>query len=231
MQVLKLQQELKNLGLDSFTVNDVAKITGQDKEIINVFLHRQVERGILNRIKKGHYSFDNLNKFQLASTYKNSYLGLHSALEFYGTTTQRFLSIDLIGEKQLQSTKNTLHHKVKEELFFGYEKVELDGIWFFVSNLEKTLIDCVYFSNKVYLSEIREFIRQKKEELDIDRTRDYLNKINSSTLNKRVSYLLSLEGIKIEDLKINGKYEKLNKNLSEKGIKDKTWKLIINEDL
>lgn len=59
----------------------------------------------------------------------------------------------------------------------------------------------------------------------------YLNKINSSILNKRIGYLLELLGILLIGITINNKYEKLNKNLNEKGIKNKKWKLIINEEL
>lgn len=231
MKLLELKTTLQELGLKLFTLNDIVKITGQKKEIVKVYLHRQVKDGKLHRIKKKYYSFEELHKFQYAATYKDSYLALNSALEFYGTTTQNYRTIELISTHQLSSTSEINHQTVKQELFFGFEKVNMDGIWFFVSNLEKTLIDCTYYSNKVYVSEIREFIRQKKDELDIQRITQYLKRINSSVLNKRVGYLLSLENIELKNITINNKYEKLNKNLSTTGKKNTTWKLIINEEL
>ncbi len=101
----------------------------------------------------------------------------------------------------------------------------------FISSIEKTLIDCVYFSSKVYLTEINEFIRKFRNEFDKDLLLTYLNKVNSFVLNKRVGYLLEINNISINGLSINNKYEKLNKNLSAEGTQDRKWKLIINEDI
>jgi predicted transcriptional regulator of viral defense system len=185
-------------------------------------------------LKKGYYSLKELdNKFLLTEAFNDSYLGLHSAMEFYGTTTQRYNSLELISKNNLKNLElkefGISFHKVNKKLFFGYKKEIIGGVEIFVSDIEKTLIDCIYFSDKVYLSEILEFI--KKTSLDKNKLELYLIKINSSTLKKRTGYLLEKCGIIIENLKFNNKYEKLNKNLSNKGEKNTKWKLIINEEL
>jgi len=236
MQLIQLQKELSKLNLIIFTLNDVVKITGQKKEIVKVFLSNQVAKNNIYRLKRNYYSFEQItNKFQLAKIYSESYLALNSSLEFYETTTQQYNTIELISKKTLISKKvddiKIKIHKVKDILFFGYEKKIIDNIEFFVSNIEKTIIDCVYFSNKVYLSEILQFIRLKKNEIDKNKIARYLNNVNSSILIKRVGYLLELENIAIEGIDINSKYEKLNKNLGSKGLRNKRWKLIINEEL
>jgi len=236
MQLIKLQKELDNLNLIIFTLNDVIKITGQKKEIVKVFLSNQIKKNLLYRLKKNFYSFKKItNKFVLAKIYSKSYVALNSALEFYKTTTQQYNNLELISKTTLKSqTINNVkiqNHKIRENLFFGYEKERIDNIDFFISNIEKTIIDCVYFSNKVYLSETIQFIKLKKENIDKNKIVKYLNKINSVILTKRVGYLLEHEGIILENLKINKKYEKLNSNLSVKGSKNKKWKLIINEEL
>ena len=112
----------------------------------------------------------------------------------------------------------------------GYEKVIINNTQVFISNIEKTIIDCIYFSSKVYLSETDEFIKKNKKNINKILLATYLNKINSSVLNKRVGYLLERNNIILKKLKTNNKYEKLNKNLSANGVKDKKWKLIINEE-
>jgi predicted transcriptional regulator of viral defense system len=236
MNYLTLQRELKELELEIFTLNDIIKITEQTKEVIKSKLTILVKQKKVFRLKKGYYSLNKIeNKFQLQKIYKNTYIALYSALEYYESTTQRFNNLDLITKNILkkQETNKTIinFHKVKKELFFGYEKIQINNTKVFISSIEKTIIDCIYFSSKVYLTEINTFIKKYKKQITIEIITLMLNKINSSILNKRTGYLLELQGIQINGLKINNKYEKLNKKLSNKGTKNTKWKLIINEEL
>lgn len=235
MKFLKLQNKLKELKLEIFTLNDLVKISGQKKEIIKSKLTILVKQKKIYRIKKGYYSLEKIeNKFQLQKTFKETYIALNSALEYYQTTTQRFNNLDLITKNILndQNISETIinFHYVKRKMYFGYKKEIVNNTEVFISNIEKTIIDCVYFSSKVYLTEIIEFIKKHKEEINIEIITTYLNKINSSTLNKRIGYLLELNEIELKNLKLNNKYEKLNINKSNEGIKNKKWKLIINEE-
>ncbi len=236
MDFLTLQKNIEEFGLEIFSLNDIVKITGQKKDVVKSTLTRLVKQKKIFRLKKKYYSLRLIeNKFQFQKLYPGTYISLHSALEFYGSTNQRFNNLDLISNKTLkeqnvENTKIQFHH-VREGLFFGYKKEQINNSTIFISNIEKTLIDCMYFSSKVYLSEIDEFIKKKKEILNKDTVSTYLKKINSSTLNKRVGYLLGLNNIHLAGLKINNKYEKFNKNLSKKGIRDTKWKLIVNEYL
>lgn len=229
MNLINFQKEIKKLNLNIFTNIDAAKIMQKKQEIVNTTLNRWEKQNKIIRIKKNNYSLNEINnKFELSKTYKDTYVALNSALEYYKTTTQRYNNLDLITKKQKNDQKinetKINFHKVKKELFFGFQKINNT----FISDIEKTLIDCIYFSNKVYLTEINEFVKQK--EININTLKKYLEKINSSTLNKRIGYLLELNNIKIE-LKINNKYEKLNKNLKSNNKKNIKWKLIINEDI
>ena len=236
MNFLEIQRKLKDLELEIFTLNDLIKITQQKKEIIKSKLTILVKQKKLFRLKKGYYALEKIeNKFKLQQTYKNTYIALHSALEYYQSTTQRFNSLDLItknilNEQTVGETK-VYFHKVKKNLFFGFKRVNVNNTEVFISNIEKTIIDSVYFSSKIYLTEIDDFIKKYKEQINVEILESYLNKINSSALNKRVAYLLELNKIKLKNLKMNDKYEKLNKNLSLKGKKYHELKLIINEEL
>jgi len=236
MDFLTIQRKLREFNLEVFTLNDLVKITGQKKEVIKSKLTILVKQKKIYRLKKGYYTLEKIeNKFQLQNIYKETYIALHSALEYYESTTQRFNNLDLITKNILNKQKieetEIIFHKVKKELFFGFEKIEINNTEVFISTIEKTIIDCVYFSSKVYLTEINTFIKKFKEKIDIKTTTNILNKINSSTLNKRVGYLMEINNIKLVNLKINNKYEKLNKKLSNKGIKNTKWKLIINEEI
>lgn len=235
MNYFTLRNYLEEIGLEIFTLNDVVKISEQKKEVVKSTLTRLVKQEKLFRLKANYYSLRKIeNKFLFQKLYPNTYIGLHSALEYYGTTTQRFNNLDLITQKTLrnQSIENIEidFHKIKNKLFFGFKKIPFNNTDVFISNIEKTIIDCTIFSSKVYLSDINECIRVSKEILNRELILNYLQKINSSTLNKRVGYLFELNGIDLIGLEINNKYERLNKNLGQSGTKDTKWKLVINEE-
>jgi len=236
MDFLTIQRKLNEFNLDIFTLNDLVKITNQKKDVIKSKLTLFVKQKKVYRIKKGYYSLKKIeNKFQLQRIFKETYIALHSALEFYESTTQRFNNLDLVSKNILKKQEimdfKVNFHKVRKNMFFGFKKEIVNNTEIFISNIEKTIIDCVYFSSKIYLTEVNEFIKIYKDKINIELIENYLVKINSSTLNKRIGYLLEKEGIETRNLRINNKYEKLNINRSEKGIKNKRWKLIINEEI
>jgi len=235
MKYFTLRNYLEEIGLEIFTLNDVVKISEQKKEVVKSSLTRLVRQEKFYRLKANYYSLRKIeNKFLFQKLYPDTYIGLHSALEYYGTTTQRYNNLDLITQKTLrnQNIENIAidFHKMKNELFFGFKKIPFNNTEVFISNIEKTIIDCTIFSSKVYLSDINEFIRLNKEILNRQLILSYLQKIDSSILNKRVRYLFELNGIDLNGLEINNKYEKLNKNLGQSGAKDTKWKLVINEE-
>jgi len=236
MKYFTLRNYLEEIGLEIFTLNDVVKISEQKKEVVKSSLTRLVRQEKFYRLKANYYSLRKIeNKFLFQKLYPNTYIGLYSALEYYGTTTQRYNNLDLITQKTLrnQNIENIEidFHKMKNELFFGFKKIPFNNTEVFISNIEKTIIDCTIFSSKVYLSDINEFIRLNKEILNLELILNYLQKIDSSTLNKRVGYLFELNGIDLNGLEINNKYERLNKNLGQSGTKDTKWKLFINEEI
>ncbi len=208
MDFLTLQRKLQELELEIFTLNDIVKITEQAKEVIKSKLTILIRQKKVIRLKKGYYSLNKIdNKFQLQKIYKNTYIALHSALEYYESTTQRFNNLDLITKNILNKqevNKTTINfHTVKKDFFFGFEKIQINNTEVFVSSIEKTIIDCIYFSSKIYLTETNKFIRKFKEKINIETIIIMLNKINSSTLNKRVGYLLELNKIQLKNIKIN----------------------------
>jgi predicted transcriptional regulator of viral defense system len=236
MDFFTLYRTLDDLGLEIFTVNDVVKITGQRKAVVINTLARWVKQGKILRLKNQYYSLKGIeNKFLFQRLFLHTYIGLYSALEYYGSTTQRFTNLDLITNKVLkdQTVENIKvnFHKVKKNLFFGFTKVKINQTEVFISNIEKTILDCTYFSSKVYLSEINMFILSHKDQIDTTSLVSYLNRINSPVLNKRVGYLLEKNGLSIDNITINNKYDRLNINLESDGARDNKWKLIINENL
>jgi len=236
MDFFTLYREIEKYDLEIFTLNDVIKITGQKREVVQSTLTRLVSQKKLFRLKNKYYSLKEIeNKFLFQKLFNETYIGLHAALEYYGSTTQRFNNLDLIAKNvlkdQIIGNTQVTFHKVKTDMFFGYEKHRYSKTDVFISNIEKTIIDCTYFSSKVYLSEISSFVDTYAQKINTERLTLYLKKIASAVLNKRVGYLLERSGILINDIEINNKYDRLNINLGEHGIRNRKWKLIINENL
>jgi len=189
MDFFTLQRNLEDFGLDIFTLNDVVKITGQKKEVVRTTLSRWVKQNKIFRLKTKYYSLIPLeDKFQLQRLFPGTYIALHSALEYYGSTTQRFNNLDLITKNLLKTRhiENTeIHfHKVKNKLFFGFRKAQINNTEVFISDIEKTIIDCIYFSSIVYLTETDNFIKKNKQKINLDLISDYLKKTGSSILSK-----------------------------------------------
>ncbi len=234
MNYVLFGKKLREFELNIFTLNDAVKIMGAKKQVTKSILSRWTKQEKIIRLKRNYYALGELkSKFELQQIFQDTYVGLYSALEFYGSTNQRFNNLDLVSKNRLKETniaKTKINFNfVNKKMFFGFEKEVINNTAFFISSKEKTIIDCVYFSSKIYLTEINTFIRKEKENLNKEKIIDYLNKINSSTLNKRVGFLLEKNGINLDGLKIDKKLTKFNKNLSKKGRTNKKWNLIINE--
>ncbi len=236
MDFFTIQKKLRELNLEIFTLNDIIKITGQKRTIAKNKLSLLAKQQKIYRVKRGYYSLSKIeSKFQLQKIYKDTYISLYSSLEYYESTTQRYNNLDLITKKVLYDTTidgtAINFHKVKNSLFFGYKKIMVNNTEAFISNIEKTIIDCLYFSSKVHLSEVVQFIKKYWKKINLELLEEYLAKIGSSSLNKRAGYLLERENILLKNVKINNKYEKLNTNKNLKGPRSTKWKLIINEEL
>lgn len=235
MDFFSFSRSVETLGFEIFTLNDAVKVSGQKKAVVISALSRWVKQEKLFRVKNQYYSLKRIEThFLYQKLFPDTYIGLHSALEYYGSTSQRFTNLDLITKKVLydQPVQNVTvnFHKVRKNLFFGYKKVRTGQTDVFISNLEKTLIDCTFFLSKVYLSETDAFISAFRDKINLEILQLYLNKVNSSVLNKRVGYLLERNHLLIHNLHINSKYERLNSMIDDNGHRDKKWKLIINED-
>jgi predicted transcriptional regulator of viral defense system len=227
MDYFNFLRELKEHNLDIFTLTDAVKIIGKDRKQVASFLEYQVKRGKLFRYKKGYYSIYEIeDRFLFSLFFKDSYISLNSALEFYQIGTQQYVDLDLVTNKSRRDARiadvRIDFHKTKH--FFGFAKQEISGHEVLVASKEKLLIDCFLFANNI--SDINELI--KEVGFDMDKLQDYLSRIGSPVLNKRIGYLFEEHGITL-DLKINTKLDPLNPNIPRRGGVNRKWHLIINE--
>ena len=111
---------------------------------------------------------------------------------------------------------------------WGFENINYKGFIIFVSDIEKTIIDCL-LTRSVPIPIIYNAIENTK--IDIDRLITYLDKIKNKTLAKRIGFLMEKAGNDIsERLKdyIDNNYTALEPNNKAKGKKCKKWRIIEN---
>ena len=82
---------------------------------------------------------------------------------------------------------------MKENLFFGYELIELNGLTIALASPEKAILDYLYLHSSLISIEDFEGLRWNKEiikSFDIQRFSDYLQLFNSKRVSRRFQLLL-----------------------------------------
>ncbi len=151
MNNISLLKTLQDLNKPYFTVADLEKILGLERNILYVTLNRLVKNGTLIRLKRNVYipEFQSFEIEKIANElYYPSYLSFESALSKYGilsqipycltyATTKNTKKINL-GARQVE------YKKLNKKYFFGY-KIQ-DGIY--IAEPEKAILDQLYMISK-----------------------------------------------------------------------------------
>ncbi len=151
------------------------------------------------KLRKWFYIFSDLEinekiLYKIANNLNEpSYIWLQSALNFYSIIPEWVFTITSISTKRINflQTKiwNFKYFTIKKDLFFGYSVKN----WFFVSDLEKTVLDFLYFYPKYrQVEDFKELRFNKeilKENLDLQKMEKYLKIFNNKQLEKRFNNL------------------------------------------
>lgn len=213
-----------------FTTNDAAKLLHGKSYYPKIFLYRFVKNGLATRISKGKYSVQEDPITFASLIYSPSYIALWSALTFHGLTGQIPKDIFVATIKNRQSIKynGVKIHFFKLKQMWGFEKINYKGFSIFVSDIEKTIIDCL-LARSVPIPIIYDAIENAK--IDIAKLIAYLDKIKNKALAKRIGFLMEIAGNDIsEKLKgyIDNNYTALEPSNKGKGKKNKKWRVIEN---
>ncbi len=237
MNLLEFIKTLENLEKPVFTVNDVARILGADKEYTRLYLHRLKAKGVMEGVERNKYALADSHPYVIATNLVfPSYMSFLTALHYYGATTQIPGTIYIAATKSKKSLAfggySVEFIKLKKERFFGYARKKFQDKFIFVAEKEKMIIDSLLLPQYCPIDETIRALEDK--ELKIDTLIEYGLRMDSTVTLKRLGFLLEIKGIDIHDrLKygLNMKYDLLNPFLSKKGNKNSKWKLIINEVL
>lgn len=162
MKFLDLRRAIEG---NIFTLVDVIKyFPNQPSSTIQTQLGRFIQRGLLARIKRGLYCFDQkqIDELDLASRlYQPSYISLETALNFYGLIPdipQTITSVTVTTTKQIRNQFGTFSYtKIKPELFFGFVKAKSanSDSFFNLAEKEKALLDYFYLRKIKSIKDLR----------------------------------------------------------------------------
>ncbi len=170
----KYQRKIKEIfrkspvvSLDSIKrmVNEKKKIKQYTKQLIrNLRLS-----GKIKRLGKGFYT-SREDPTLIVFCFKQSYLGLQDALSKHDLWEQETIPVVITSDKIRQGIRkvngsNVLIKRIDKKYFFGIEYKKEDETYFPYSDIEKTLIDMIYFNQKLSreaLDNIKKLVKKKK---------------------------------------------------------------------
>jgi len=248
---------LEKQGLDIFNIGDLVNLGFRKKNAYSL-LSALAKKKIISRIRRGVYVraspellYDALQQMEspilMAAKAAGSgyYLAYTSAMQVYGVAEQVPFVVYVVSKKQ---KRNFVYEKYKVKFikpskrkFFGIKKAVVSSSAIYVSDEEKTIVDCVdqidYCGGANYVfSMIRKLI--KKNKLDWKKLLGYAEKIGEQALFHRLGFLLekvdlSGNGELVPNKVIDALSKKIKPNVYylEKGVKgkfNKRWQLIEN---
>ncbi len=249
----ELLNSLLQNGKSFFTLKEASKILStSDPAAVRRLLSDMAKRGLILRIKDGLYTIIPYEKdaesffpdWHLAAEAivqpQKYYIGFYSALDIHGLITQPSLIEQVVTEKQLVPKYRTIKNVRFEFItlgkrFFGYQKTWIDDFnKVYCSDVEKTILDCLYFPRKANgVAEIVKAISKSISKINQEKILTYLNKFDSQTVYKRLGFILQNMD-ELKDLreniykKISSSYTLLDPSLPKKGKHNALWKIIDN---
>ena len=161
----------KNLSKQPiFSTHDVKKLLpSTSKEYVYLLLHNLLQKKEMYRISSGIYSFHE-EMIIVGFAYSPFYYGLQQALSIHGLWEQEVNPVVITPRKVRDGMRkfegnNYFIRRVSRDMFFGYEMIKYSGFWVPVSDVEKTLIDMVYYRQyigKELEKEFRKRVDSKK---------------------------------------------------------------------
>ena len=247
-----LLSSLAEGGRNIFTVDDVVSTLDTTYGNAKVIVNRLVKKAWLMRLASGKYLILPLEAgvkplwsehgFVIASSLVDPYyIGYGSALNYHGLTEFVSPAVYVVASKRVKS-RTILSTRfrfitVTESKMFGSEEAVISGRRVKVSDVEKTVADCL--DHPEYsggLDEIAKSIFFEHKIMDFKKVIGYAEKMGNRTIIKRLGYLLELFGYEeyrpfFEGIMLSEGYSKLDPGLPRKGRINEKWKLLANSEV
>lgn len=208
---LTLLFTLEKEGRSVFGFQDVLRILDSTQASAWNVIYRLKKKGRIEELQKGKYlliparagvegSWSEIPYILASYLINNYYVGLWSALNYWGMTEQAPRTLFVVTVKQKKSLKYgpvTLQFvKLAEHKFFGWISERIAGRTFNVSDREKTIVDSLALPQ--YAGGIDEVIKgiwNGRTDLDFQKLLHDANRYRISALLRRLGYSLDILGL------------------------------------
>jgi len=193
-------------GLPYFMVENL-NLYGVDQNYLRVILSRLTRRKEIIRLKKGFYTtksfvekiekennFSSFLEFLSTKIYFPSYLSLDYVLYENNILTEIPKNFTLITKNKTITFSNDfgvfIYHKIKDELFLGFEIRKIDNFLIYKSSLAKALFDFLYLRKNIILS--RQMLMELRLNLDNFKEKTEFKKYVDMEGSKKMKEIFSL---------------------------------------
>ncbi len=162
------------------------------KEYSKQLIRNLVRKGELKKLARGCYT-KHEDPSLAVLCYKTAYLGLQDALSFHNLWEQETIPVIITATKPRPGLRevngmNIMIKRIKKEYFFGYNYYEQESFYLPYSDIEKTLIDMIYFKQNIS-RQVKENLTKKINKKKLE---SYLQKYPEG-LRKKVKRLINTD--------------------------------------
>lgn len=155
-----------------FSIKDLRTILAKQKiskNYSNQLIHNLMKKEEIQRITRGFYTFQT-DTIVTGFAFSPFYYGLQEALSLRNLWGQETNPVIITPKKVRTGTRkifesNVLVRRINRKMFFGFDLIKHYNYWLPVSDIEKTLIDFIYFKeplSKQTLNKIKTKTSKKK---------------------------------------------------------------------
>ncbi|MBI2415876.1 MAG: hypothetical protein HYV33_04425 [Candidatus Kerfeldbacteria bacterium] len=196
---MQLQRRLRDFPV--FSIADIQKLA---PDFHNQRLSEWQNKGYIIKIRQGYYCFTDVNftepdLFLIANTiYKPSYISLEMALSIYHLIPEAVYAITSVSSQKTKTFQTSLanfsYRHMKPSLLFGYELREFRNHRYMIADIEKALLDYLYFHPRCQtaadFTALRLNIIEWKKQADLDKVQKYLTAFHHTALVTRTKRLM-----------------------------------------
>lgn len=164
-----------------------------------------LRRGLYFIPDPSSHGIANISPVVIAGAFdKDSYVSLDTALSHYGLFEQKprtVLSVTTRKSKKFVFQENVYRYlKIAAKLYFGFSAENIEGYDVKVADLEKVMLDYLYFKNDTYsIDLLLEKLQKAKDRIDFKKLFAYAGKFPETT-KRKLGFILDVLKIDTQEL-------------------------------
>lgn len=248
--------QLSAYGKNIFSTEDVLALKQTSPQSVWSVLSRLSHKGWIRRLRRSTYMIVPLeagvnrawaeDSFKLAhKLFSPCYVAYRSALSYWQLTEQvpNITTVAVLRRQKLPQSPAIRRQfrlvSLAPHKFFGFTAVWRDNVKVNISDVEKTILDCLEKPRYAGGMDqaLHALLQARKDGFDIEKLETYLQQFRNNTLLKRVGFLLDYLGALDHERKKKWQ-SKLNTNIAlldplgaSGGKISSEWRLRINMDI